>query len=267
VINQIYNDIRKHKPKRVMLANIEYNGQKYAVNFNEPLDISIPIHSGEKNPHAFGIPYPVFEPFKAGNFIGSVALGGNVNCENIYMNAHGNGTHTECVGHISKERITIHQSLKNFVFFAQLITVEPENLNEDAVVSRKSVEAMLLPETEALIIRTTPNSADKLTKYYSGNNPPFLAQELCAFLCSKNIKHLIIDLPSVDREEDEGALAAHHAFWNYPGEPRYDATITEMAYVPNQIKDGLYLLNLQIASLQTDASPSKPILYQLTHVL
>jgi hypothetical protein len=36
-----------------------------------------------------------------------------------------------------------------------------------------------------------------------------------------------------------------------------------MFYAPNEIKDGIYLLNLQIAALETDASPSKPILYQL----
>ena len=78
---------------------------------------------------------------------------------------------------------------------------------------------------------------------------------------------MVIDLPSVDREEDGGALEAHHAFWNYPQNPRMDATITEMAYIPNHIVDDIYLLNLQVASLQTDASPSKPVLYKVDHVL
>jgi len=31
--------------------------------------------------------------------------------------------------------------------------------------------------------------------------------------------------------------------------------------VPDSMEDGNYILNLQIASLQTDASPSKPVLY------
>jgi hypothetical protein len=42
-----------------------------------------------------------------------------------------------------------------------------------------------------------------------------------------------------------------------------DATITEMVFVPDAVADGIYLLNIQIASLETDASPSKPVLYPL----
>ena len=36
-----------------------------------------------------------------------------------------------------------------------------------------------------------------------------------------------------------------------------------MIYVPNDIDDGMYLLNLQIASFENDASPSKPVLYRV----
>ena len=57
---------------------------------------------------------------------------------------------------------------------------------------------------------------------------------------SKEIKHLLIDLPSVDKEKDDGLLLAHHAFWNTLGELRLDATITEFIYVPNYVEDGTY---------------------------
>jgi hypothetical protein len=43
---------------------------------------------------------------------------------------------------------------------------------------------------------------------------------------------------------------------------RLEATITEMIYVPDNV-DGSYLLNLQIASFENDASPSKPVLYSV----
>lgn len=250
-----------------MHANIEYKEQNFSVNFSKPLDISIAMHNGEQNPNAFGIQHPTFEPFKAGGFVGSVALGGSVNCENLTINAHGNGTHTECVGHISKQRITIHEVLKQFMFLAQVITVKPQPINNDFVVMLKDVEPFLHPLIDALVIRTLPNKEDKLLAKYSGNNPGYLQPKLCSFLRESGIKHLIIDLPSVDREEDGGALEAHHAFWNYPDAPRMDATITEMAYIPDYIEDDIYVLNLQIASLQTDASPSKPVLYKLEHVL
>jgi hypothetical protein len=79
----------------------------------------------------------------------------------------------------------------------------------------------------------------------------------------------LIDLPSVDREEDEGKLLAHKAFWNVKDvntlneDARKNCTITEMIFVENEIQDGSYLLNLQIASFENDASPSKPLLYKI----
>ena len=75
------------------------------------------------------------------------------------------------------------------------------------------------------------------------------------------IKHLLIDLPSVDKEKDNGELKGHKAFWNYNGKLRKDCTITEFIYVSNKIEDGTYFLNLQIAPFENDATPSKPILY------
>ena len=77
------------------------------------------------------------------------------------------------------------------------------------------------------------------------------------------VEHLLIDLPSVDREEDEGKLLAHKAFWQYPDNIRRNATITELFYATPELKDDLYLLNLQIISLDLDVSPSKPTLYKL----
>ena len=241
------------------MINIEWEGKKYAVDLNHPLDISIPLCQGENNPNAFGIQQPLFEPFKAEDFTGSVAQGGSVNCENLFINAHGNGTHTECVGHISNERITINQTLKTFFTIAQLISVEAEN----NIITKKSVEKLFYLSSESIVIRTLPNDPAKRTKKYSGNNPIYLDAGLCKWLREKNVKHLLIDLPSVDPEKDGGELAAHRAFWNYPAQPRMDSTITEMIFVEDQIKDGIYLLNLQIASIESDASPSKPVLYEL----
>jgi hypothetical protein len=41
------------------------------------------------------------------------------------------------------------------------------------------------------------------------------------------------------------------------------ATITELIYVPAEVNDGLYLLNLQVAPFVADAAPSRPVLYPL----
>lgn len=242
-----------------MQAIIEHQEKKYKIDFGKPLDISIAMRSGLQNPNAFGIQPPLFTPFVAGSFIGSVAQGGSVNCENLTINAHGNGTHTECVGHISLEKITINSVLTQFVSVAQIISITPQH----NCIEREQVQHILQNDIESLIIRTLPNETDKCAKNYSGNNPAYLSPTLCKWLAEKNIKHLLVDLPSVDPEHDEGKLSAHHAFWQYPSNTRLNATITEMIFVPTHITDGIYLLNLQIASLETDASPSKPILYAL----
>jgi kynurenine formamidase len=247
-----------------MIIEFEHFNKKYTADLDKPLDISLPLFSGEHNPNAFHIANPKFEPIKVGSFVGSVQEGGACNCENLFLNAHGNGTHTECVGHISKERITINQTLKQFYAIAQVISVSPTTIeNGDYMVMLNSIENIFNKEAEAIIIRTLPNNVSKKTGQYSGNNPTYLEPALGTFLANNNIKHLLVDLPSVDREEDGGALATHHAFWQYPNNTRLNATITELIFVDDAITDGFYLLNLQIASFESDASPSKPVLYQL----
>ena len=62
---------------------------------------------------------------------------------------------------------------------------------------------------------------------------------------------------------------AHKAFLNVKNttmlneDARLDSTITELIYVNDSVSNGTYLLNLQIASFENDASPSKPILYAI----
>ena len=79
----------------------------------------------------------------------------------------------------------------------------------------------------------------------------------------KGVEHLLIDLPSVDKEKDGGMLVSHRAFWDFKGKIRANATITELIYVNNRIIDGTYLLNLQVAPFENDASPSRPLLFKI----
>ena len=247
----------------MQLQKIAISTNQY-IDLTKPIDLSIPLDPNV-GPLAFHIPAPRFEPIQVGDFIGSVSKGGSANCENLFINAHGNGTHTECLGHISKERVTINQCLKQFHFFAELKSVIPHQLeNGDYIIRSEELDLSSIPkECEALIIRTMPNNIAKLNTNYSGKNPCYFDPKLTQQIRLHGIKHLIIDLPSVDREEDEGALAAHHAFWDYPSAPKYDCTITEMVFVSDEIQDGTYFLNIQIASFESDASPSKIIIYTI----
>lgn len=246
-----------------MQATINFKAKDYTIDLSRPLDISIGLRGDEKNPVAWYLDTPKINPVKDGDFIGKVSEGASVNFNNIQFNPHAHGTHTECVGHISREFYSINQTLKTFCFFSKLISVESETRGDDRVISEAILREKIQPnETEALIIRTLPNFREKQTKKYSHTNWPYLSEEAAVFLRNSGVKHLLIDLPSVDKEKDGGKLLAHKAFWNYPKNTRFDATITELVYVPNSIEDGDYLLNLQIASFENDASPSKPVLYK-----
>ena len=254
-----------------MKITIQHNGAAFSADLSQPIDISIPLSNTDSNPIAWYIDKPVIEPVKMGDWVGKVSEGSSTNFNNIFFNPHGHGTHTECLGHITRDFYSVNQALKKFFFMAVLVSVRPEEQGEDFVITKSQIETALngkLPE--AIIIRTLPNDADKKTKNYSNTNPPYLEEAAAAYIRECGIKHLLIDMPSVDRESDEGRLVAHKAFWNVKdindlnADARHDATITEMVYVNDAVQDGSYLLNLQIASFENDASPSKPVLYKLS---
>jgi arylformamidase len=180
------------------------------------------------------------------------------------FNPHAHGTHTECVGHITKKVHSINENLKQFFFFAEVVTIPPEKVKGDFVISKKLLQfALGNKKRDAIIIRTMPNTKEKLSKQYSNTNPPYLLEDAAIYLKETGVKHLLIDVPSVDKEKDGGKLLAHNAFWNTKGKLRLDATITELIFVPNSIEDGTYFLNLQIAPFENDATPSKPVLYKI----
>lgn len=247
-----------------MKAIIEHHSKIIQIDLSKPLDISIPLRASKNNVNAWYIGEPKIEPVKNDDFIGSVKAGADVNFNNIYFNPHAHGTHTECIGHITEEFHSVNQNLKQFFFTAELISVAPENYLKDTVISKSQIETLLNDKTpEALVIRTMPNTKDKKHRQYSETNWTYLTEEAMLFLREKEIQHVLIDLPSVDREHDGGKLLSHKAFWDFDGERRMNCTITEFIYVRNKIKDGSYMLNLQIAPFENDASPCKPVLYEI----
>lgn len=248
----------------LMKISLSHQEKNYEVDLSKPIDISIPLIPGSDSPNCFWAPHFDAQPVRSGDWIGDTQQGGDVNFKTVTINPHGNGTHTECVGHISTEEISINKVLDNFHHIAQVCSIYPQKLeNGDRVITKAQVQELSLNSTNTLIIRTLPNQADKKQRIYSGTNPPYMHHEALKCIVDNGIEHLLLDLPSVDREEDGGLLLGHKAFWSYPETIDRKKTITEMIYVDNSAPDGLYLLNLQIASFELDASPSKPILYTL----
>lgn len=247
-----------------MIARISYPEGELAFDLSDPIDLSLPLSTEEYTARAWYVPPVKIEPVVNDQFVGEVSRGGSVNFRDVTFNPHGNGSHTECVGHISKEWYSVNKSLKKFFFSVELISIQPEVRGEDEVIMLDQVEAALAgKKPEAVVFRTLPNPDSKRERQYSNTNPPYLDHHAALFLRMNDVKHLLIDLPSVDREYDGGKLLSHHAFWNYPDAPRLDATITELIYIPDRAVDGSYMLSLQVAPFENDASPSRPVLYKL----
>jgi kynurenine formamidase len=253
-----------------MKTSINYNSKTFSVDLSQPIDISLPLTNNGHNPVAWYLNQPEIEPVRMDGWVGKVSEGSSTNFNTITFNPHAHGTHTECLGHITKEFYSVNQALKQFFFIAEVISVQPEAQGNDLVITKGQIQNALNGKTpEALVIRTLPNEDNKRSKNYSHTNPPYLEEAAATYIRECGIAHLLIDLPSVDKEKDDGLLLAHKAFWNVKdvdnlnADARHNATITEMIFVPDVVPDGSYLLNLQIASFENDASPSKPILYKI----
>ncbi len=276
-----------------MILSIQINNQICKIDGENPLDIAIPLNFNGAQPNAYGVENATSKPCEAGELVGDTRRGGSCNFEQVKFIPHCNGTHTECVGHITNERISVNDCLKDVFIPAVLISIEPENASEtnetyavelsenDRLITQKAIEKVLQQAEAralvdsfaaecALIVRTLPNDESKLSQTYLENIPPFFSTEAMKFIAEIGVKHLLVDMPSIDRIFDEGKLSNHRIFWNVEQsafelneESLIQNTITELIYVPNEIADGNYLLNLQIAPFASDASPSRPILFNI----
>ena len=268
-----------------MTASLTIDERTYKFDRDKPIDISIPLQFNGPQPNAYGVEPAVSKPCVSGELIGDTRQGGSCNFEQYTFIPHCNGTHTECVGHITNERIAVRDCLKDVLMTAALISVEPEPVHDtndtyslavsadDLLITKRSMEGPLATVAEAvdaLIIRTLPNDESKLTRRYVDNVPPYFTTEAMEHMVDVGVRHLLVDLPSIDRLYDRGRLLNHHIFWNVregafeaTADTRRQSTVTELIYVPDGVKDGRYLLNLQIASFASDASPSRPVLFPL----
>jgi len=251
-----------------MITHIQHQSNTFTIDLSQPIDLSIVLHA--EGPRAWYAGKMRFAPVINQYFTGSVKLGGKVNFNDVFFNPHAHGTHTETLGHISRELVSIENALTRYWWIASLITLTPDLCTEandivqagDSIITLEQVQQTLSGEMpEALVIRTTPNSDEKKSRLYSNTNFTYMHPDAAAWLAAQGVQHLLVDMPSIDREEDQGKLLAHHAFWNYPAAPRMHATITEMVFVEDTVDDGLYMLNLQVASFRNDAAPSRPVLY------
>ena len=264
-------------PAPKLALAVEIGGRRWAVAEDGPgHDISIPLRFNAAQPTFFGAAPASEQPLTAGSFVGDVHQGGSCNCSIHTLVPHCNGTHTECVGHITRERMSVRNLAVHHLSAALLITVEPQPHLGDRVITLQALQLAIEPhrlaDYRALVVRTLPNDESKLTRNHDTEPPPpYFDAEAVSWIVEQGVETLVVDLPSIDRAQDGGRLAAHRVFWGVPPggtsgalATRAHATITEMAFVPNTVADGAYLLNLQVPPFMSDAAPSRPILLPLT---
>ncbi len=244
---------------------LTYKGRQ--ADLANPIDISIAVTGAASQLKAFGSDGAEVAPYRAGSFVGDVAQGGSCNCAMYHFSPHLHGTHTEGVGHITAQKFPVHQLLKSGLMPCVLVTVSPVADNGDMVIAKNS-----LPDANdfltALIVRTKPNDGGKVTRDYAHRPAAYFTAEAMLHIVSLGVQHLLCDLPSVDKSDDGGRLEAHRIFWGVAaGETKVTRpshkTITELVYVPDEMQDGNYFLDLQLAAFDGDAAPSRPVLYKV----
>jgi kynurenine formamidase len=236
-------------------------GDRYA-------DISVVLDFHGTQPNAYDVPIATSRPYAGDGFTLDTRAGGSCNCDVVEVVPHCHGTHTECVGHLTRERFPVAAVMPEPFVSCTLITVEPACRAIGADQIKRATAGLDQMYCEAMAIRTRPNPREKAVRRWVDSTTPYFTPEAVSVIRARGVQHLLVDLPSLDPLRDGGVLAAHRVFWDLPPGsqevPAGDArsrTVTELIYVPDDVPDGRYLLNLQLPRWVTDAAPSRPLLF------
>ncbi|MDZ7848734.1 MAG: cyclase family protein [Owenweeksia sp.] len=120
-------------------------------------------------------------------------------------------------------RESVNTYFRKYHLMACVVHLTPQKVGNDKVILLDELQQKNIPwqGLDALIVRTGAYAAGH---DFTHTNAPYFQPELLAYVRDANIQHFLVDLPSVDREEDAGKLLAHRAFWHYPQNPRLEAT-------------------------------------------
>ncbi|MDP6168416.1 MAG: cyclase family protein [Candidatus Marinimicrobia bacterium] len=249
-----------------MIAKIKHDDQIYDLDMDAGVDLSINNDFSGNTPIFYGADQPRIEPECAGDFIGDVRQGGSCNVPIVSFNIHCTGTHTECIAHIIDSEERISDVCPKGLIPACIITVEPEKASsidesyhcdilDDLVISKHAIRKKLSSTYDALIIRTLPNDRSKLSRNYDERPAPFFTNDAVDHINELGVKHLLVDVPSIDKANDGGRLGNHRTFF------KHGDTISELLYIPDDILDGFGFLQIQIPNWSLDSAPSRPIFF------
>jgi len=255
-----------------MEISVNKNLKIYQIDLTSAVCLAIPYDYGGSQPNFYDAPPGKAVPFQQRKFFGEVKNNNGCNVMVINQNIHCTGTHTECAGHILEKDIYIHDVLLPGFIHSELISVTPKKWSEteesyhsdvnddDMVITKMDLEEKLSHSREGLALRTLPNTKEKLAQKYKPSNTVFFTTDAITFLNDLGIKHLVVDIPSLDRTNDNGMLGNHHRY--FEAKPPFKKTITELAFIPDSLDDGLYFMVIEIPPMRLDAAPSRPFLFK-----
>ena len=267
-------------------ATLAIQGRRFSIDLGRAHDLAIALDFDGRQPRWFTAPLACSTPLASGSFRGRVGSGSSCNCSTLALTPHCDGTHTECAGHLTVERLDARAVAPSAFVAALLVTVTPTRADQgdegtrpapradDLLITRHALEkawpASLPFAPRALVVRTLPNPAAKRVRDYLAQPPAFLSLPAATLLVERGVEHLVLDVPSADRADDSGLLSAHREFFGLPAGSaslaavrRPQCTITELAFIDATVPDGAYLLSLQVPALGGDAVPSRPLLYSV----
>ncbi|TQV73823.1 cyclase family protein [Aliikangiella marina] len=273
-----------------MIIKLDIAKKTYEADLSQPQSIAIALLPNGDQPSHFGAPACTSKTLEGDGFIGDTKRGGSCNVNTLTIVPHCNGTHTESVSHIVDQHVAVFNAIDESLFASVLVTLQPLEARDvidqyipeydpsNLVITRAQLEKYLAEysneQLSGLVIRTLPNTSDKCFQRYDKNHYPiYLTNDAMSYIVEREVKHLLVDFPSVDKMYDQGKLSNHRLFWQVElnqtslnTHSTCNKTISEMVFVDNQILDGFYLCNLQVPKIDTDAVPSHPVLYSLNEI-
>jgi len=247
---------------------------RYACDMEAGVSLARPISFSDAQPNSWSVPAASKNSVLTDDFTGSTQAGGPCNVDQLSLVPHCHGTHTETIGHIVNAGFFVSEILLPLAMPAVVISVSPlaaSSVDETYQPSLNATDQVVSSGLLAAELKRHDGFAPKALVIRTGADDAFFTNEAMAAIVELGVEHLLVDLPSVDRLNDDGLLSNHRIFWDVaPGSQaarsasRIGSTITELIRVPDQVNDGPCLLSIQVPAIESDAAPSRPVIYPVT---
>ncbi|MCP4727166.1 MAG: hypothetical protein GY863_19165 [bacterium] len=284
-----YDKILSNRPSRsnVGPAGIDLainltdkHGDDLSFQLNNPVsaDRKVLFRPETKAVNSFFISPPSRETYEVpGQFTGDVDGGGVCNVEIISSAAH-NTTHIETSSHVlsyGSNPITVDEipveNLSGLLYLIDLTEIQAES---GKAIKWIDIERKLLEITLPVTMLGIKTQGSVLPEDYDFSGQDFLhlapeaAKAIHDFRIMNNtIECLMLDLPSIDRENDQGKLLAHRNYFGIPetghsGTDTEKRTIVELAYFAG-LDEGYYYAVITPPRFQTNAMTTGLLLWEL----